>query len=252
MEVGDSRTSLNKRPEKVCDILASSINSLQPTGIRTRKGVLGVKVSVSNPSWEKIEPASPNLWSSPSGCLKLECLAQVMVDADLAKSAARTLQAPKARGGSCDPREVRSGSEALRSGLAGIPSVRAGEGACTLGHRSVGAADLGMTLRRGDRFTTPRSEGFKALPHYSSRWTERWRMPAQPVSTLSASISMHRRGCRRVYTLPTQEGIRLASLRTAPARARPRPAPFSLPRPVSTSTAARGSGGGCGLRARRL
>lgn len=115
--IGESRTSLNKHPEKVCDILASSINSLQPAGIRTRKGVLGVKVSVSNPSWEKIEPASPNLWSSPSGCLKLECLAQVMVSADLTKSAARTLQAPKA------VTPPRFGAVARLSGAAWLASL---------------------------------------------------------------------------------------------------------------------------------
>lgn len=78
-----------------------------------------------------------------------ESLAQVMVDADLAKSAARALQSPKARGGCCDPATLGAVASFFGDAWLAISAWPVpGDGGCTVMERSDGVADLGMALRR--------------------------------------------------------------------------------------------------------
>lgn len=123
----------------------SSINNLQSAGIRTRKGVLRVKIWVSNLSWEAVDLASPFPRSSQS----LKTDVSVRGHADLAKGAAWARHSPKARGGCCDPARFGAAVRGCGERPGWCPPGPCPEGrGRTLGQRSEGASDLGMALRR--------------------------------------------------------------------------------------------------------
>lgn len=176
-----------------------------------------------------------------------------MVDADLAKSAARALQSPKAWVGCCDP--ATFGAVASFFGDAwlvvsawpvpgeGMLHRRGAFGRSRRFRHGAKAGWVTATLPHGSRGSKP----FLAILHAGLKGG------GSQDNGCAPCLYFHVPEVVQAPVHVTHKGESVALERAVCAGAGPPPpCPFSLLRPVSPHTAARGSGGSCGLRARRF